>query len=349
MPISRAAGARIPWVLALTLLAALISRACPASAAVDIEWVTVGNPGNPGDPDGGGQGSVPYTYRIGEREVTNTEYAAFLNAKATLGDPLGLYQPAAATSNRGGIVRAGAGTATDPYVYMVKPNFANKPVNYVGWYDTIRFANWLNNGRGDADTESGAYTILGGTPLPSNGSSISRNAGARVWFPNENEWHKAALYDPTNVGDPYWRFATRTNAIPAQALATATGEVANPGANVANYFGGADWNGENGNVVTVGGAGPASLSFYGTADQNGNVFEWCEDLRPDVTPNMRARRGGSFVENEGVMINGGFGSASPGIEIFSFGFRVATVIPEPGCAPLIAAMLFFRRRARRRR
>ena len=42
-------------------------------------------------------------------------------------------------------------------------------MNYVTWYDTIRFANWLNNGQGTGDTETGAYTLLGGTPTPSNG------------------------------------------------------------------------------------------------------------------------------------------------------------------------------------
>lgn len=51
------------------------------------------------------------------------------------------------------------------------------------------------------------------------------------------------------------------------------GDISNPGANVANYGNGADWNGLVGNVTTVGSAGPLSYSFYGTADQAGNVFE----------------------------------------------------------------------------
>jgi formylglycine-generating enzyme required for sulfatase activity len=333
--------------LSVALLGAVSSGV--DARTVNIEWVTVGNPGNPGDPDASGFGAVNYAYRIGKYEVTNAQYATFLNAKATVGDPTGLYQTAAAPSNRGGIVRAGSGTPVDPYAYTVKPNFANKPVNYVGWYDAVRFANWLHNGQGDADTESGAYTILGGGPFPTNGVSIVRNPIAQVWLPSEHEWHKAALYDPTRPTDPYWSYATRSNATPTQALATATGDVANPGANVVNYFGGADWNGENGNVLTVGGAGPSSESFYGAADMNGNVFEWCEDLRPVVTQNMRARRGGSFVEQAEVMVNGGLGSASPGIEIFSFGFRVAAVIPEPGCGMVCASlmMLLPRRRGAR--
>ena len=49
----------------------------------------------------------------------------------------------------------------------------NKPVNNVSLYDTLRFANWLNNGQGAGDTETGAYTLAGGNPV-----GVVRNAGA---------------------------------------------------------------------------------------------------------------------------------------------------------------------------
>ena len=44
----------------------------------------VGDPGNACDPQGTGRcfGAVGYPYRIATREVTNTQYAAFLSAKA---------------------------------------------------------------------------------------------------------------------------------------------------------------------------------------------------------------------------------------------------------------------------
>src|SRR5688572_24035355 len=106
---------RRPSILVF-LLSVLVAP--PALAqTVDMEWVAVRNPGNLGDPDASGFGAVGYAYLIGRYEVTNAQYAPFLNAKATIGDPQGLYQPAAATSNRGGIARAGIGTAGDPYVY----------------------------------------------------------------------------------------------------------------------------------------------------------------------------------------------------------------------------------------
>jgi hypothetical protein len=69
-------------------LARSVSRLIPLSAllltstasAVTIDWVTVGNPGNAADDTG--YGAVAGTYQIGKYEVTNAQYAEFLNAKA---------------------------------------------------------------------------------------------------------------------------------------------------------------------------------------------------------------------------------------------------------------------------
>lgn len=55
-----------------------------ASAVVVVDWVMVGDPGNACDPQGGGDrfGSVAAPFRISKFEVTNAEYAEFLNAVA---------------------------------------------------------------------------------------------------------------------------------------------------------------------------------------------------------------------------------------------------------------------------
>src|SRR5436309_14217365 len=63
--------------------------------AVAIDWVTVGNPGNAADTQvmndqTTGYGSVAYAYRISKYEVTNAQYAEFLNAVA-VGYDNGLY------------------------------------------------------------------------------------------------------------------------------------------------------------------------------------------------------------------------------------------------------------------
>lgn len=49
--------------------------------------------------------------------------------------------------------------------------------------------------------------------------------------------------------------------------ANAMGDISNPGANVANYNFGADWNAQDGNVATVGSA--AANNYFGTLDQGG--------------------------------------------------------------------------------
>ncbi len=134
--------------------------ATPAQA-VTIPTVLVDNAGNAGEVQSQGTfGGINYAYRIGTTEVTNAQYVEFLNAKAA-SDPLGLYETVMGVTDRGGISRSGSDGS---YTYATRPNMANKPVNYVSWYDAIRFANWLHNGQGSGDTETGAYTLLGGRP-----------------------------------------------------------------------------------------------------------------------------------------------------------------------------------------
>lgn len=310
-------------------------------APITIETVPVGNAGNAPDPlTGNLYGSVSYDYRIGKYEVTNAQYAAFLNEKAK-SDPLGLYNTNMASgffSVWGGITRSGV---SGSYTYTTKPNMADKPVNFVSWYDAIRFANWLHNGQGSGDTETGAYTILGGTATPTNGLSITRNPNAKWWLPSEDEWYKAAYYDPTLDGGDggYWLYPTQSNSAPTMATANSTGDISNPGTNVANYGSGANWNSTViGNVTTVGSAGPLSESYYGTSDQGGNLWEWNERLFGST----RGHRGGAFADvglivgNSGDLRSSTWSLLSPSSEGNIVGFRVATlaVIPEPSTAVL---------------
>ena len=71
---------------------------------INIEWLTVGSPGNVAD--GTGFGSVPYTYRISKFEITNDQYVDFLNNVAR-NEVVGLYQPSMEMDPRGGISRIG--------------------------------------------------------------------------------------------------------------------------------------------------------------------------------------------------------------------------------------------------
>jgi len=310
------------------LVAAMVI--CAGSAAVQaevtFEWVTVGNPGNPADPlneaDIPGIGSVSYVYRIAKHEVTNDQYAEFLNAVAAT-DTNDLYSPSMGSDARGGITRSGS---SGSFTYAVKANMGNKPVNYVSFFDAMRFVNWLHNGQPscaqDASiTEDGVYTI-------SDGVSETRSGNAQYFIPTENEWYKAAYHQPAGDGgdsDDYWLYPTASNSIPTFATANTSGDINNPGANVANYDRGADWNGQNGNVTTVGSAGPLSESYHGTADQGGNVWEWNETA---IGSSFRVVRGGSWGNTDNILRSSLQGGNVPAGEGGRVGFRVASPVSQ---------------------
>ena len=324
----------------LTAAAASLFAATAATASITIDWSAVGNPGNAADPSTG-FGAVGYEYRIGTYEVTNSQYAAFLNSVAS-SDPFGLYNTNMGTNPRGGIIRSGADGS---YTYAVKTNMADKPVNYVSWFDAARMSNWMTNGQGlnggSGDTESGVYTFTGAFSI----GAITRNLNNpnQVFIPTNDEWYKAAYHQPFAQGgdaDDYWLYATQSNDVPTIASATANGDVANPCQDVVNYGLGADWNGQNGNTTTAGSAG--STSFYGAFDMNGNVWEWNE-TGMGVS---RGLSGGGFFSDETLL------RASPLVVIdatneTSFdGFRLASPIPAPGSEAIVAvgATVLVRRR-----
>jgi formylglycine-generating enzyme len=321
----------VSWGRSLLLLLGLAVLAGPASA-VTIDWVFVGDPGNPADTASNcfavNCGSVPYAYSIAKFPVTNAQYAEFLNTKAAA-DPLGLYNTNMGSSAQGGITRSGT---IGSYTYAVKPGFANKPVNFVSFYDALRFVNWLGNGQGGGDTEDGAYTLLGGTPTPSNGQSIVSNRGT-IFLPSENEWYKAAYHDPATGG--YFAYPARSN---TQTVCAAPGATPNT-ANCNNAVGG----------VTDVGAYMGSASPNGTFDQGGNVSEWNEEI---VGGSDRGFRGGSWLDvASGLAASGPPGGADPSNESGFVGFRVASLVPEPSTSlPAVIALAgLAARQARRKR
>ncbi len=306
----------------LALSAALFS---PLSLqAVTIETVLIGNPGNVADVQPQGLfGSVTSTYRIGVTEVTNAQYSEFLNAVADT-DPYELYHTSMGGTSQGGITRNGS---SGSFTYAVKPDvlvedpggdytytYADKPVAYVSWYDAVRFANWLHNGQGSGATETGAYTISGGMPTPTNADSITRASGA-IWFlPTEDEWYKAAYFD----GDSsvYYDYPTGSDAIPDNNLPSAdTG-------NSANFFDGDTTTGNFDYPHTGAGAYTLSESPYDTFDQGGNVWEWNEAL---VSAGMRGRRGGAWDSDATTLDASNRDNLAASFHRHSVGFRVASI------------------------
>jgi len=311
-----------PAVLALGLLAVPPTGA----PAVTIDWVTVGDPGNAADTST--YGAVGSVYRVGRHEVTIRQYADFLNAVAR-SDPHALYNTAMGSDvNVAGITRTGTSGA---YSYGVIDNggsSANRPIAYVSWFDAARFANWMENGQGNGDTETGAYTLNGAT----SGAAVAKNPGATFFVPSEDEWYKAAFYSAAKAGPGtpgYWTYATQSDAVP--------GNTVGAGANQVNYYIGAYPNGAyatgggtytpSQNYLTDVGAYTGSASFYGTFDQSGGVYEW-NDLDGSAG-STRGLRGGSWY-------NGGANGVStterllydPASEIGYIGFRLASTAPE---------------------
>ena len=289
-----------------------------AASAVTIDWVPVGNPGNLCDVQSQGCfGTVASGYQISKYEVTNAQYAEFLNAKAGALDPLALYDadmdPSAGLN--GGIVLSGG-------VYVAVAGREDMPVNHVTFYDTLRFANWLSNGQGSGDTESGAYTLLGGTATPTNGALVVRNPAATIFLPSENEWYKAAYYDALSTS--YFDYPAGTNAATGCTGPTATANSAN-----------CDWplGGGPGDLTDVG-SYTGSPSPYGTYDQGGNVWEWTETITGAA---LRVQRGGSFLSVPINLAAATQSAGNPGDAFNATGFRLGSPIPEPGTGLLVMA------------
>ena len=245
-----------------------------------LSFASVGYPGNASDQDyfgRGAYGQVAYSFDISRRQVTNAQYACFLNAVAEE-DPNELYNPHMSGED-GGIVRRGS---SGRYEYMVKRAKSANPVSHVSFLDALRFCNWLHNGRpvgkqDSSSTEDGAYTIEGPVVGP-------RKAGAKYSLPSENEWYKAAYYDPTaDEGPRYVLFDRRPN-----------GELS---------------------VVRHSNNQESAL---GMSDVNNKVWEWNESKASDL---FRGLRSGAWFLGNNRQAAGRFFS-NPELEHSKVGFRV---------------------------
>ena len=311
------------------LLAAVVVLAAGTVQAVTIDLVPVGNPGNAGEQsrlqngDATYYGAVDYVYQIGKYEVTNAQWREFLTAKAAVGDPYGLYNTEMA-GTYGGISRSGAGTITNPYVYTAKggdSNWDNRPVNWVSFWDAARFCNWLHNGQGNGDTETGAYINIG------NQITFARQENAKWFIPTENEWYKAAYHKNDGKTGNYFDYPTGSDSEPSNDLNTP-----DPGNN-ANFYQYYGWTIGSPYYTKVG-EFENSESPYGTFDQGGNVFEWNEAI---LYGSSRGLRGGSWDVDSYRLAASYRGDDYPTYDGRRVGFRVASV-PEPGSLALLAGI-----------
>jgi formylglycine-generating enzyme len=309
------------------------------SGWTSLDTVPVGDPGNAGEWSGtvaGGVGTscfcgvVNYTYNMGKYEVTAGQYSEFLNAVAKT-DIYGLYNPGMSNLTYGsGITQSGS---PGSYAYNVDVNYRNRPVNFICWGDAARFANWLYNGQPNGNgnpandypfTETGSYALNGANTDPAL-LAVNRNPNATWVIPTEDEWYKAAYYDPSGGGS-YWDYTTKHNSAPGRDMSDASG-------NNANYDGIPYPIDSLTYCTTVAGEFQLSDSPYGTFDQGGNVTEWNES----IVDGRRGVRGGSFGNGDpaAYLLASYRFKGGPMYEYGAImGFRVANV-PEPGSIALL--------------
>jgi formylglycine-generating enzyme required for sulfatase activity len=311
---------------AVVAAAVCVSLASVASAAVNIDTVPVGNPGNAADTETG-YGTVDYDYNIGKYEVTAGHYTAFLNAVAAT-DTYGLYNTNMWSVSTGCKIQRTGSPGT--YTYSVASDWANRPVNYVSWGDAARFANWLSNGQptgtqNAGTTEDGAYVLNGAT---NNAAllAVTREADWKWAITSEDEWYKAAYHKNDGVTANYFDYPMGSDSVPSNVLGNPT----DPGNNATFWA----------NGYTIGspyyrtkvGDHENSDSPYGTFDQGGNVWEWNEAI---IDGSYRGLRGGAFVSND-YSLHAAFRlNYYPADEVIGIGFRVSEV-PEPATMSLLA-------------
>lgn len=290
-----------------------------------IDMVPIGNPGNVADTTGNPNpvGSVAYEYRIAKYEISE-EMINKANAQSALdGAPLGITQ-----SGRG----------------------PNMPATRLSWFEAAEFINWLNTSSGNTPAykfdpnDQGVscvslgvcFTVWQPGDAGYNAANPYRNSLAKYFLPSVDEWYKAAYYDPASGA--YFDYPTGSNAAPTPVTSgTAAGtavfgqlEASSPAA-----------------VTQAGG-----LSPYGTMGQGGNVIEMEETASGLVNSSIgfgRGMRAGMWFSGESELRSATRFGMNPYDEHFlHIGFRIASVVPEPGTLllSLVAGLGFvWRRRA----
>jgi formylglycine-generating enzyme required for sulfatase activity len=292
-------------------LATVASMAAPSDAGVitfgvganqfQMEFVTIGNPGNAPDTTGSPNpaGAVGYTYDIGKFEVSEDMITKF-NASQSL-----------------------------QITQWVSPRGPNKPATTVSWNEAARFVNWLNTSTGNPEaykfTTGGVnddIALWASGDAGYDASNPYRNSLAKYFLPNYNEWYKAAYYNPSD--STYYDFANGSNTAPTAVASGTTAGTAVYG----GLSGPAD-------VDQAGG-----LSPYGVMGLGGNAQEWEEsssNLAYGNVSDRRGSRGGNWNSSNNFLSSSFRNANFPVDQVGTIGFRVASLssssaaaVPEPG-------------------
>ncbi len=325
------------------------SVASPPPSVLTFQTVKVGAPGNPSvgivpftdsiypscaaagetQPPCQEVGGVGYRYGIGRLEVTVGQWVAFLNTA----DPAGRNRHRLYSTDESGTlwpkygqIDFSAGAASGRHYTVAAPEWADKPYGFANFLRVARFDNSLYNGRllsKQASSEGGfryvtyrvrlsRHTEQGMYDMKVRAMTRSRKSGFVI--PSQNEWIKAAYYDPSGHGTfSYWKYPTNpgvfgdeTATAPAPTtLNPTTGDVTNAGPRPLATYHASDvaapsWcpasqapeacasvnpfgiepmtyaAAYQGSLSTVGQAG--TTSPWGTLDQGGNAVEWTDTI-----------------------------------------------------------------------
>ncbi|MGC0314792.1 hypothetical protein QBC98_003271 [Kitasatospora acidiphila] len=318
-------------------------------AVITVTTATVGSPGNPAvgvvpftdavyrscadapktPSDCLMVGGVSYPYEIGQLEVTVEQWVAFLNTADPGGrDPHGLYDETESSTlwPKYGQINFSAGAGRGRHYSVAYPEWADKPYGFANFLRAARFVNSLYNGRlvSKTSSSSGSFHYVSYqvhlSPRTEGGMydlarpEATRAHGTGFVIPSQDEWIKAAYFDPSGGGTySYWKYPTNpgvfgdgdATAPHPTVLNPGTGDVTNAATQpLASYHAtgqpapswcpaqvqpqecssvnpiGLDPRAYadlyQGSLSTVGKA--RSTSPWGTLDQGGNAVEWTDTI-----------------------------------------------------------------------
>jgi formylglycine-generating enzyme required for sulfatase activity len=183
---------RILLLAAWSACALVLSPAAHADSfgsganSFEIEFVMVGDPGNPADMTGlpTPGGSVPYSFRMGKFEISE-QMIEHANALGGLG-----------------ITKLTRGP--------------DKPATSISWFEAARFANWLNTSTGHSPAYkfdlAGEFQLWSPGDVGYDANNVFRNGLAKYFLPSVHEWYKAAYYDP--AAGVYYNYPTGSDTAP---------------------------------------------------------------------------------------------------------------------------------------